>query len=173
MTTITETPRLRLRTFSLDDAETYYRQIRSDPEVTRYLLSGTRESVDATARLLERFMSEYGQRGFGIWAVEEKATGALIGHAGLHKMGDADDIEVAYAFTRSAWGKGYATEAGRACLDYGFTTAQLPIIYGVAVPDNMASRSVLLKLGMTFEGIVDRYYNATLACYWKRRDGDV
>ncbi len=72
------------------------------------------------------------------------------------------DYEVGWHLRRSAWGKGYATEAGRAALNYGFTVLGLPIIYAVTHPQNYASMRVAQRLGMTHRGRTNRYYDMEL-----------
>lgn len=158
------TPRLLLRGFTSDDAPAFF-AIRSDPVVARYLAGKRPETVEDTYRFFEKNGAHWAEHGYGLFAVVEQATGALIGQCGLWTLANSDDTEVAYAFAQSAWGKGYATEAARAAIHDGFTRVGLSQIYALAVPENSASRHVMEKLGMDFEGLVDRYYNAILACY--------
>jgi ribosomal-protein-alanine N-acetyltransferase len=89
--------------------------------------------------------------GFGMWIVEERATASVIGHAGLQRLHGTDDVELGYYLARAAWGHGYATEAGRACLTYGFESCGLRRVVAVVRPDNHASRHVLEKLGFRHE----------------------
>jgi RimJ/RimL family protein N-acetyltransferase len=87
-----------------------------------------------------------------VWAVVERETDALIGHCGLRYLEDTSDVELLYGLGRRFWGRGVATEAGRASLGYGFEQAGLSRIVALAKPENAASRRVMEKLGMTFEG---------------------
>jgi ribosomal-protein-alanine N-acetyltransferase len=82
--------------------------------------------------------------------VTERETGALIGDGGLHPLGGVGpDVELGYTLARSAWGRGYATELGRALIDYAFTVLRVPRVVAQVEPANAASRNVLAKLGMT------------------------
>jgi ribosomal-protein-alanine N-acetyltransferase len=87
----------------------------------------------------------------------------------LYMPGVGHTIELMYALGKAAWGKGYATEAVRAAVRYAFEDAGIGHMVALAVPENTASRRVMEKLGMTFEGIKDRYYDADLAVYSLRR----
>lgn len=166
-----ETARLRLRPFSLDDVDAYYERISSDADVMRYLPGGKPRLRADSQWVVGYFMRHAELHGFGVWAVEDKATASLIGHAGLEYIPSADDVEVAYTLAKAYWGRGYATEAARASLQYGFETIDLPEIYGLAFPANEASQKVMRKLGMEYLGINDRYYGSELACYHLTREG--
>jgi RimJ/RimL family protein N-acetyltransferase len=160
-----ETARLILRPFTPADLDDYHAQIYSDPDVTRYLPGGQPRPKDRTQVVLE-FAIEHGQQhGFTLWAVIDKASQEFIGHCGLIYMKNEVDVEVAYAFGKAHWGKGYAPEAAHAALRYGFETVGLDQIIAVAVPENTASQRVMQKIGMTSQGITDRYYDTRLALY--------
>jgi GNAT acetyltransferase-like protein len=99
-----------------------------------------------------------------MWAVVSKATGQVIGNCGLKYLEAGRDVEVGYHFASSAWGKGYATEAARACVRYGFERLGLHRIVAVVLPTNMGSRRVLEKSGLTYQGM-GHYYGKDLMCY--------
>ena len=166
-----ETERLRLRPLRLNDVDAYYASITSDADVMRYLPGGgaARKRSDSEW-VLGYFMQHAELHGFGIWAVEEKQSGALIGHAGLEYIPGASDVEIAYTLAKAAWGKGYATEAARTVLKYGFEALNLSEIYGLSFPANSASQRVMQKLGMKFEGTTHRFYNTELTCYRLTRE---
>ena len=86
-----------------------------------------------------------------MWIAEVAATREVIGHCGLQRLEDGDEVEVGYYLGRSAWGQGYATEAARASLAYGFDECGLSSIVAVVRHENAASRHVLEKLGMRAE----------------------
>lgn len=166
-----ETERLRLRPLTLGDVDAYYAIITSDADVMRYLPGGGAARLRSDSEwVLGYFMQHVELHGFGIWAVEEKQSGALIGHAGLEYIPGADEVEVAYTLAKAAWGKGYATEAARTVLKYGFEALNLREIYGLSFPANAASQRVMQKLGMKLEGTTDRFYNTELTCYKLTRD---
>ncbi len=158
-----QTYRLLIRPFTLDDVSAYHRVINDDPDVMRYLPGGVPVSPKHSAKTLHYFI-EHGQRwGFSFMAVTHKVDGALMGHVGLHKLSDA--VEVGYALGKAYWGMGYATESARALLGFGFTHLQLPEIIALAYAANTASRHAMERLGMSFAGETDRYYDTRLVIY--------
>ncbi len=159
-----ETARLHIRLPREDDAAAYH-AIHADPEVTRWLGGRRPNSVeDELERIALRQMMHEELR-FTMWTVEEKATGELVGLAGLFPVENkGPDIEVAYHFRKDRWGRGYATEAAHACIDYGFDIAGLERIVGLVAPQNHASARVLEKCGMRMVGPV-RYYDMDLIEY--------
>ncbi|MEO8394611.1 MAG: GNAT family N-acetyltransferase [Chloroflexota bacterium] len=165
-----ETERLRLRPFTLDDVDAYYEVVSRDPDVMRYLPGGIPRQRSDSEWVITYFMRHAELHSFGVWGVEEKSSGRLIGHAGLEYIPGAAEVEIAYTLAKACWGRGLATEAARAALSYGFESLNLPEIYGLAFPLNTASQNVMRKLGMTYEGIVDRYYHEALACFRLTRE---
>ena len=95
-------------------------------------------------------------RGFGIWAVEEKATGKLIGRIGLQLLDWFDDVELVWMLRKSAWGKGFAAEGARAAINYGFNTLELPRMTSVIHTVNEPSIRLAERLGMIFERQIER-----------------
>ncbi|HET7699601.1 MAG TPA: GNAT family N-acetyltransferase [Candidatus Limnocylindria bacterium] len=164
-----ETRRLVIRSFSPLDAEALHERVFGDPEAMRFIPRGASPSVDRTRAAVERFMRHEREHGFGLWAVELKETGMLIGDCGLvHVEGTGPEIEVAYHFGRPWWGQGIATEAAAACLAYGFSELRLEEIIAICFPEHAASRRVMEKIEMRFSGMA-RYYDLDLVKYVKRR----
>ena len=151
--TILETERLILREFSEDDVETNYR-LGLDPAVVRW----TRQPLDSLEHSLQIIrdfpMADYRKHGFGRWVVALKSTGEMIGWSGLKFLEATREVDVGYRFLSEHWGKGYATESSRPCLEYGFKILGLDAIIAFALPDNAASIRVLTKLGLTRTGSV-------------------
>jgi ribosomal-protein-alanine N-acetyltransferase len=139
------TERLRLRPFTPADRDAIH-AVYSDPEVMRYVGHGAHRTPAETAAALRVYREVLERRGFSFLAVTDRETGALIGDGGLHPLGE--DIELGYTLARSAWGRGYATELGRALLAYAFETLGADRVIAQVEPDNAASRHVLEKLGM-------------------------
>lgn len=162
MAVLLQTSRLVLREFTVADAEAYF-LLNSDPEVIRYTGDpGVRDLAEARQVLIERPIADYRKHGYGRWACIAKATGELIGFAGLKYLEELQDVDLGYRLQPAWWGRGLATEASRAVVDYGFQTLALPHILGLADPENIRSVRVLGKLGFRYEGMID---------YWSQRVG--
>jgi ribosomal-protein-alanine N-acetyltransferase len=160
-----ETERLVLRRFTAGDLDKLV-ELRADPQVMRYIGDQSREKVE---QRLQYYISHYEPHGFGMWAVIDKRTGAMIGWCGLIFLDETPEVEVGYGVARDYWGRGLMTEAARACLRYGFEHAALKRIVAVAMPENTASRRIMEKLGMRYEKNV-HHYGHDLAYYAIRRD---
>ncbi|WP_419992913.1 GNAT family N-acetyltransferase [Streptomyces boninensis] len=122
----------------------------ADPEVREHL-GGllTREQADAS---VARFRAGFERQGYGWWAVEVRATGEFIGFAGLDPVDDGmpfTGVEIGWRLARPAWGQGYATEAAREVLAFGFDTLELPEILAVTTAANVRSQAVMRRIGMT------------------------
>jgi ribosomal-protein-alanine N-acetyltransferase len=151
------TSRLRLRPFTEADAPTHL-ALYQDPEVTRPLGGGPflgAEIAVRSRRAIDRFVRHWAEKGFGVFALEDLATGRFLGQCGLNTVDELGEIEVLYALERAAWGRGLATEAARAALAYGFDEARLDRIIAVTRPEHAKSRRVLEKLGMRYERDVE------------------
>ena len=145
------TERLLLRAVEVSDLDTYHQRLFADPEVMRYLPGGQplpRERLDG---LVERNQAHWERHGYGTWVVRDLTTTELIGQCGLRHLEEIVQTEVFYALARHSWGRGLATEAARAAVQFGFDRARLERIVAFAVPENVASRRVLDHLGMRFE----------------------
>ncbi len=148
-----ETARLRLRPHTLNDLDRLA-LILSNPEVMKYSPRGTipkGKEKQVTRDILEYFIEHWEKYGFGVWAVVEKASGKLIGHSGLNCLPNSPDIEVLYRLDQNYWHRGIATEATKACLQYGFESAKLHKIVAIAAPKHTASRRVMEKTGLKYE----------------------
>lgn len=157
-----ETERLRLSGFTPDDIDDLL-QIYGDPLVMRYISRGVRTREETAAALADQ-IQHWRRHGVGMWAVREKTGRGLIGRCGLHMLDRTEEVEVGYTLTRSAWGKGYATEAARQSLRFGFEDVGLERIVAVAQPANTASRRVMEKIGMHFEK--DAYFYDSIVVYY-------
>lgn len=148
---ILETPRLLLREFHEEDAPHFYK-LNEDPEVTRYTGDLPFRDEEAARQFLLDY-DQYEKHGYGRWAVllkPENTRPEWIGWCGLKYIPELDETDVGFRFFRSYWGRGYATEAARACLAYGFGALGLKRIVGRAMKENAASVRVLQKIGMEF-----------------------
>ena len=154
-----ETDRLILRPFQLKDIEPSF-EMNKDPEVVRYTGDGgsvTLEEVER--RIKENVLGDYRKHGFGRFAVEYKESGQFIGFVGLKYLEDLDEVDLGYRLIQEYWGKGIATEASRASLEFGFHKLELDRIIAIALPENERSINVMKKLNFTFEKetFVDEY----------------
>ncbi|MCZ4409065.1 GNAT family N-acetyltransferase [Cryomorphaceae bacterium 1068] len=154
MKIIAETKRLTLRELTVEDAADFYR-LNESLEVLKY----TGDSPFASLREAESFLenySDYEQNGFGRWAVLEKDSGRFLGWCGL-KINEENQVDLGFRFFEEYWGKGYATEAARACLKVGFERFNLEEIIGRANKENTASIRVLEKIGMHFWKVAEAH----------------
>ncbi|MEQ8272531.1 MAG: GNAT family N-acetyltransferase [Deltaproteobacteria bacterium] len=160
-----ETERLILRAATVDDAPALY-VMNSDPEVMRYTGEPMPASVDVMRKMIADY-PDFERHGYGRWVCEEKATGEVIGFAGLKYLEDFGEVDVGYRLRRTWWGRGLATEAARACLDFGFEAIGLEEIVAFVEPENAASVRVAEKLGMQLAGPFD--YDGTPCLRYVRR----
>lgn len=149
MSIVLETERLVLKRFSPMDAQGFY-ELNLDPEVIRYTGDMPFSSA-AEAESFIRNYDHYERYGFGRWSVFVRDSGDYIGFCGLNYRLAVDEVDVGFRFLKRYWGKGYATEAARGSILYGFKEYALEKIVGRAMQENLASHRVLLKLGMRFE----------------------
>jgi RimJ/RimL family protein N-acetyltransferase len=163
-----ETSRLRLRMFTPDDLDALS-LITGDAEVMKYLgVSGPR-TREKTRNTIDAILRHWQNHGFGIWAIEHKADGRLIGWCGLQMLEKTPEVEVAYLLAKEYWNQGLATEAARAAVEYGFNGLNLKRIVAIARPENVGSYRVMEKIGMKYERDA-HYYNVDVVYYALERD---
>lgn len=146
-----ETERLILRMLSLDDAEDYAR-ICADPEVMRYLGEGKPLSKLEAWRSMAFMVGHWQLLGYGIFAVEEKASGKLVGRIGFLNPAGWPGFELGWTLARESWGKGYASEGARRALRYAFEELNRDHVISLIIPDNTPSIKVAERLGEKLEG---------------------
>lgn len=152
-TPILETDRLRLRPLRPEDVEGLL-VILGDPETMRfYPTPYTRELVE---EWVEDSINRYRRDGIGLWAVELKATGELVGDCGpaVREVLGTKEIELGWHVKRAFWGQGLATEAAAACREWVFREIRPSRLIALVRPENTQSRRVAEKIGMTVEGEV-------------------
>ncbi|WP_224483588.1 GNAT family N-acetyltransferase [Robertkochia aurantiaca] len=148
MNKIAETSRLLLREFTTEDAHHFY-DMNSDPLVLRYTGDPPFKSKEEAFEFVKNY-DQYERFNYGRWAVIRKEDDAFLGWCGLKYHPDKRLTEVGFRFYRKYWGEGYATEAARSSINYGFAELGLPEIHAHVHKDNQASVRVLEKLGMVF-----------------------
>ncbi len=163
MTPQLETERLLLRLPRRDDVDALA-AVFADPDAMRFIGSGRtltrRETVESVERMIARFTSD----GFGLFSVERRADGRMIGRVGLlawdpatwtpgtrAELGDRAEIEIGWTLARDAWGNGYATEAAAAVRDWAFGELALRRLVSLIQPGNAGSIRVAEKLGARLE----------------------
>jgi RimJ/RimL family protein N-acetyltransferase len=146
-----ETERLVLRWFREDDFEQFCK-ISSDAEVMRFLGDGVPMTAMEVWRQMATIMGHWYFRGYGIWAVEEKETGQLVGRIGLVYPAGWPGFELGWTLRRESWGQGYATEGARRALEYAFTEMGRDHVISCIAPENVASVRVAERLGEKIEG---------------------
>jgi RimJ/RimL family protein N-acetyltransferase len=140
------TERLLLRGFEARDVEPYAAMV-ADPEVTRFLGDGKPLSRADAWRQIAMIIGHWTLRGFGIWAVEERATGTLLGRIGCFQPEGWPGFEIGYTLGRHAQGRGYAREGTAAALAYARETLGRDEIISLIRPDNAPSVRVATSLG--------------------------
>jgi len=144
-----QTERLRLRRWRAEDSEPFA-ALNADPRVTEYLPAWTRQESDAA---LVRNEAHFDEHGFGFWAVEIPGVTPFAGFVGLAVPGVQAHftpcVEVGWRLAAAHWGFGYASEAARAALRFGFDSLKLEEIVAYTVPANQRSRNVMQRLGMS------------------------
>jgi RimJ/RimL family protein N-acetyltransferase len=145
-----ETGRLLLRPFREDDVDELFGILGDTETMSFYDAPFTREQVEMW---VSKNLGRYQQEGIGLWAIEDRATGEFLGDCGLvHQLVDGvDEVEVGWHVKRSRWGQGIAPEAGAACRDRAFGELGLERIISLIRPENIQSRRVAEKLGMSVE----------------------
>lgn len=148
---LTETQRLIIREFNLDDATAVY-HFNAPEEVNRFTGdAGMCNSIeDAENIIRDIWLKEYKQFGYGRWAVVLKKTNEVIGFCGFKNESRIKAVDIGYRFHPVHWGQGYATESNLACIEYAKQHLDLDQVLGDAVAENLDSINVLLKLGMSY-----------------------
>lgn len=146
-----ETPRLRLRDWEETDLEPFSR-MNADEKVMEYFPKTL--SAEETNGFYRNIAAEFEECGFGLYAVELQENKEFIGFIGFHRaMFEADFtpcIEIGWRLKQEAWGRGYATEGAKACLQYGFSKLGFTDIYSFTAEINTPSKNVMSKIGMNY-----------------------
>ena len=172
-----ETERLLIRPWRHEEADRLL-DILSRLEVVKWLGDGEPQlmkDLDEAHARIDRY-AERDAPPLGMWAVERRADGVVLGTVLLLTLPDADhgEVEIGWHLHPDAWGRGYASEAASAVLAHGFA-AGLPEIIAVSHTDNDASQAVMRRIGMTDHGIVEKWYEGESAYFaiteqqWSRR----
>jgi RimJ/RimL family protein N-acetyltransferase len=169
-----ETARLILRAWRTDDLAELER-LWADPAVRK----GRHLPPERILAIAQSSLHQWEQNGFGPWAAIEKATGQWLGRMGLDELEDwpeAQNVEIGWELHQAWWGKGLATEAGLAALQFGFETHHLERIISVTAPWNTDARRVMARIGLEHQG--SRHWNGVEVVWyaldrstWQERAG--
>ena len=150
-----ETPRLILRAVKEEDAQGFF-ELDSDPEVHRFLGNNPVKHLRESEEVVKSIQKQYRENGIGRLAIIDKATEEFVGWSGLKYetvvRAGFPYYDLGYRLKKKFWGKGIATEAALASLEYGFQQRQLEEIYAAADVDNIGSNKVLQKVGLKLVG---------------------
>jgi RimJ/RimL family protein N-acetyltransferase len=148
-----DTSRLRLRQWQDSDYSPFAAMC-ADPIVMEFFPALL--TTERSHAFVDKMMAAIADQGWGFWAVEILETGAFAGFVGLNRPGYSlpcsPCVEVGWRLDKAFWGKGYATEAGNAALEFGFNTLKLDEIVSFTAVPNVRSQAVMQRLGMTNTG---------------------
>ena len=157
-----ETARLFLRPLNKDDTDAIF-ALRRDAELMRFIREPQTKHAEAES-WIKLISSLWESEKIGFCAVIDKNSNEFIGWCGLWHLKETGETEVGYAIAENFQKKGFASEAAEKFLEYGFYQLNLEKIVAVARPENKASRRVMEKIGMKYDGI-GKYYDRDLAHY--------
>ena len=149
-----ETARLLLRQFLEADIDLYARMC-ADPEVMRHIGDGRTLTREETWRAMATALGHWVLRGYGVYAVEEKASGRFVGRVGLINPEGWPGLEVGWMIGREHWGRGFATEAGVAVVRMAYQALGATHVISLIRPENVASIRVAEKLGGIRESTIE------------------
>jgi [ribosomal protein S5]-alanine N-acetyltransferase len=162
MDLILETDRLFMRPLELSDAGDMF-AMDNNPNVHKYLWQNPTQDIEETKKIIGHIHAQYEKNNIGRFATILKETGEFIGWTGIKYIddhvenGNTNFYDYGYRLNEKFWGKGYATEASYAWLDYGFNEMDIQIMNAYAHRENGASNYILKKIGMDLiEGYLDK-----------------
>jgi ribosomal-protein-alanine N-acetyltransferase len=148
------TERLVLRVVESGDFDHYLR-LMTDPAVMKFigLDAGKLPTEDEIRMITEGAVSAWATRGYGRWSVFDRQSGEFVGFSGFRCEGGVPEL-ISIVHERF-WGNGYASEAAKAVLDYGFAELGFHVVCSFTRPENERARALLEKVGAEFTGCVD------------------
>jgi RimJ/RimL family protein N-acetyltransferase len=170
MNLILETERLILRPLDISDAEAMF-TMDNNPNVHKYLWQKPTLELSETIKIIEMVQKQYIENKIGRFATILKDSGEFIGWTGIKfvndhvENGNTNFYDYGYRLNEKFWNKGYATEASKAWLDYGFNQMNIQIMNAYTHAQNAASNHILQKVGFHFieeypdlEGVVWKWW---------------
>ena len=168
---VLETARLRLEPFH----DSHYEGLRvmdNDAGVMRYINNGVIKTPEETWENIRRVQARWEKYGFSWWAIKEKASEAIVGAACLQHLANVEDapLEIGWRLVPDQHGKGYATEAAKAIIDFAQEQTGATYLVAVADPENIPSQRVMQRLGMSYKAI-EQHYDVPCVVYELKIDG--
>jgi [ribosomal protein S5]-alanine N-acetyltransferase len=151
---VLETPRLRLRMFGAADWDAYAAMC-ADAEVMRYIGPGGPVSAEEAWRSMAAFLGHWALLGYGMWALEHRDSGVLLGRVGYLDRPGWPGFELGWVLGREHWGHGYAREAAAVALQHAFDVLRRDRVISLIRPDNQRSIAVATALGETLHGPIE------------------
>lgn len=153
-----ETERLNLEPFQASHFDGL-RAMESDPEIMRYISNGVVKTPEETWESIHRVTQRWEKYGFSWWAIREKTSGQIVGAACLQHLANIDGapLEIGWRLIADFHGKGFATEAAKAIIEFAVEHIGATYLVAVAIPENTASQRVMQRLGMSYKGIEQHY----------------
>jgi RimJ/RimL family protein N-acetyltransferase len=145
-----ETDRLLIRQWRDDERDAFVR-ITSNSEVTEFVHGGRPYSDQEIDDFFARQRRQLAEHDVCMGALVEKETGRIVGISGVQPLGTTADLEIGWILERDSWGRGYATEAGRAAMNHVLHTLARPRVVAIIDPLNAPSKAVAARLGMTYD----------------------
>lgn len=160
------TDRLNCRYWYPGDVDAIF-AVYSDEEGARWVDDGQPIEYSECQRWIEVTLANYDRRGYGMFALDDISTGQTVGFCGLVHPGDQEEAEIKYAFLRSCWGRGLASEVVPAMLAFGLHEHGLDSVIATVASENVASQRVLLKAGMQLVRIEEENEGKTHVYEWR------
>ncbi|MGI6077694.1 MAG: GNAT family N-acetyltransferase [Fastidiosipilaceae bacterium] len=163
-TVVIETERLILRPFNINDIEFAFNNWTNDEKVTEFLRWSTHKDISVTQKILKEWINSYTEKNYYQWAIELKEIAEPVGAISVVGMNEKIDmVQIGYAIGSKWWNKGITSEAFKAIIPFLFEEVKVQRIESQHDPNNPNSGKVMLKNGLTFEGIVDASIYSLLA----------
>jgi RimJ/RimL family protein N-acetyltransferase len=155
------TERLRLRGFVEADTDPLF-ELMQDPDVVRYIGDRRIPTREEVWRGIAGYIGHWALRGYGLWAVDDRERGELVGRIGILNPPGWPGPEIAYTIGKRWWGRGLATEGARAARDWAFDNLDVDELISLIDPENTASIAVAARLGEALKGEFDLWGNRVL-----------
>ncbi|MBT3586302.1 MAG: GNAT family N-acetyltransferase [Halobacteriovoraceae bacterium] len=141
--------RLLFREIEESDVEILHDSF-SDPETMKYWLGGLTSSIEETRQKVEEMKKHWLEYGHGDWIITSKDGEDILGYCGLHHVEEMEEVNISYVINKKFWGKGLASEAAIAAIQFGFEHLEFKQVVAVIHPENRGSAQVALNSGMNF-----------------------